>query len=296
MSVSTLRAKPTFLGIGAQKCASTWMHRILDAHPEVCVSDPKELDFFSFHFDRGFDWYERFFAHDGGAIARGEVSPSYFHCREAVERASAYNPDFKILVSLRDPVERMYSNHLHEVRKGHVAGDDLSFERAMTRNPMYLNQSLYARHLRPWLDAFGRDRVLILLQEEIAQNPRVEAARLCAFLGFAPLADCEFFERRANENVVYKNETIGAIYGAFGGAARAAGLGGAIRWAKKTSGVKALWSAAKEHLRDRVPPMKEETVAALRAELADDMIELAALLGADAFPWPSWRALTRKAA
>lgn len=288
--------KPTFLGIGAQKCASTWIHRILDTHPEVCVSDPKELDFFSCHFDRGYDWYERFFAGAGEAGAVGEISPSYFYNEAAAERARAYNPDFRILVSLRDPVERMFSNHLHEVRKGHIAGDDVTFERAMERNPMYLGQSLYARNLRYWLAAFGREKTLVLLQEDIARDARAQAARVCAFLGVGPLADSEFFERRANENVVYRNEAVGAAYGALGAAARAAGLGGAIRWAKKISGVSKIWTAAKENLRDRVPPMRRETADALRAALAEDMTELAGLLGVDELPWPSWRALFAKAA
>lgn len=296
MKRSMTGRKPTFLGIGAQKCASTWIHRILDTHPQVCVSDPKELDFFSCYFDRGYDWYERFFAGDGEAVAAGEISPSYFYNEAAAERARTYNPDFRILVSLRDPVERMYSNHLHEVRKGHVAGEDVSFERAMGRNPMYLGQSFYARHLRCWLAAFGREKMLVLLQEDIARNPRAEAARVCAFLGIGPLAKSEFFERRANENVVYRNEAVGAAYGALGAAARAAGLGGAIRWAKKTGGASKIWTVAKENLRDRVPPMRPETVGALRAALAEDMTELAALLGVDELPWPSWRALVAKAA
>jgi hypothetical protein len=286
--------KPAFLGIGAQKCASTWIYRILETHPEICVSDPKELDFFSSFFDRGYDWYEHHFAGPDAAAA-GEVSPSYFYNPLAAERARTYNPDFKILVSLRDPVERIYSNHLHEVRKGHVSGD-LSFERAMARNPMYIEQSRYGQHLKTWLDAFGAANVLVLLQEDIAEDPRAEAKRLCDFLGVEAVTDSEFFERRANENVVYKNPAVGAVYGGLGGAARAVGLGGAVRWAKKTGGVSAVWSLAKENLREKTPPMKPETVAAIRQELADDMAALAALLGATSLPWPSWRAVMERAA
>jgi len=289
-------AKPTFLGVGAQKCASTWVHRILDGHPKVSVSDPKELDFFSCYFDRGYGWYEQFFAGAGDAIAVGETSPSYFYNEAAIERACAYNPAFKILVCLRDPIERMYSNHLHEVRKGHIAGVDLSFEAGMALNPMYFHQSLYARHLKKWLAAFGAENVLVLLQEDIARDPRAEAARVCAFLGIDADFDSEFFDRRANENVVYRSPAIGAVYGAIGGAARAVGMGGVIRWAKKTDGVSSIWSAAKENLRERVAPMRPETIAALRADLADDMSALAALLSRADLPWPTWRALTEKAA
>lgn len=288
--------KPSFLGIGAQKCASTWIYRIFENHPGICVSDPKELDFFSCYFDRGYDWYERHFADRRTARAAGEISPSYFYNPLAVERARAYNPNFKILVSLRDPVERMYSNHLHEVRKGHIAGPDLSFETAMPRNPMYFHQSLYARHLKMWIDAFGASSVLVLLQEEIALDPKREAARLCAFLQIEEIAESEFFDRRANENVVYKNQLVGAVYSRLGGAARAIGLGDAIRWAKRKNGVSTIWSLAKENVRDRTPSMRPETVESMRAALADEMEALAELLGVTSLPWPTWRAIAEKAA
>lgn len=289
--------RPTFLGIGAQKCASTWIYRILENHPQICVSTPKELDFFSCYFDRGYGWYESHFAQATAAhIAAGEVSPSYFYNPLAVKRAHEYNPDFKILVSLRDPVDRMYSNHLHEVRKGHIAGDDLSFERAFARNPMYFDQSLYARHLKMWIEAFGASNVLVMLQEEIADDPKGQAARLCAFMGVSALDDSEFFERRANENVVYKNKSVGRLYGRLGGAARAMGLGDVIRWAKKREGVSKIWSAAKENVRERTPPMRPETIEELRIKLAPEMKALAELLGVASLPWPSWRAVMEDAA
>ncbi|MEQ8935264.1 MAG: hypothetical protein RIE56_05690, partial [Amphiplicatus sp.] len=78
--------------------------------------------------------------------------------------------------------------------------------------------------------------------------------------------------------------------------ARAVGMGGVIRWAKKTDGVSTIWSVAKGNLRERTPPIRTETVAALRADLADDMGELSALLGRNDLPWPTWRALAEKAA
>lgn len=289
--------KPTFLGIGAQKCASTWIYRILERHPQIRVSANKELDFFSCHFDRGYGWYESQFSGAGARqVASGEVSPSYFYNPLAVERAKAYNRDFRVLVSLRDPIERMFSNHLHEVRKGHIANADLSFESALVRNPMYLHQSLYARHLKMWVEAFGAANVCVFLQEEIGNDPKGEASRLCAFLGVDDIDDSEFFERRANENVVYKNRTIEMVYSGLGRAARGLGFGRAVRWAKKTDGISAIWSAAKENVRDRVPPMQRETIAGLRAELEPEMRALASMLGVPSLPWPSWRAIVEKAA
>ena len=58
---------PTMIGIGAQKCASSWVHAALGVHPQIGVSEPKEVDFFSYYYDRGYQWYETHFAH---AVAR----------------------------------------------------------------------------------------------------------------------------------------------------------------------------------------------------------------------------------
>ena len=55
------------IGIGAQKCASSWVHAALGVHPQIGVSEPKEVDFFSYYYDRGYQWYETHFAH---AVAR----------------------------------------------------------------------------------------------------------------------------------------------------------------------------------------------------------------------------------
>ena len=66
--------KPNFIGIGAQKCATTWVYRVLEDHPAALLSDPKELHFFSSNFDRGYQWYERHFPETSSAKAVGECS------------------------------------------------------------------------------------------------------------------------------------------------------------------------------------------------------------------------------
>lgn len=193
--------KPTFLGIGAQKCASTWMHKILDDHPEIFVSDPKELDFFSYRYDRGYTWYEHHFSKAGTARAIGEVSPSYFCDPSAPDRVAEYDPAIKIVLTLRDPVERAFSNHLHEIRKGHFTGQDLRFEAGLASNPMYLFQSRYGTHLANWLRVFPKDRLLLLVQEEILADPVAEARRLHSFLGVAPGHRSSLLFRRSHEKI-----------------------------------------------------------------------------------------------
>lgn len=274
-----------FIGIGGQKCASSWIYRILEDHPQVAVGEPKELDFFSYYYDRGSQWYERHFALGPGVLTAGEVSPSYLLHPDAPARAHAYNPGLRIVVALRDPVGRAWSNHLHEVRLGHFAGEDISFEAGLRNNPMYLEQSLYAKHLARWFATFGRDSIHVTFQEDIERDPAGEAVRLYRFLGVAEDHVAQFLDRRANESYVPRNALLERITRALGRAGRALGLGALVRAVRYSPLVDRYIGRNRVHLREVVPPMREETRARLRAFFADDEQALAQLLGMARLPW-----------
>ena len=127
----------SFIGIGAQKCGTTWIHRNLALHPQLSVAHGQDKDtrFFSCFYDRGYEWYEACFDTATADVHTGEVSTSYFHTADAPQRIKAYNPDAKLFVCLRNPVERVLSNHRHEARVGHISGANLALEAALENNP-----------------------------------------------------------------------------------------------------------------------------------------------------------------
>jgi hypothetical protein len=200
--------KPTYIGIGAQKCASTWLHRILAAHPEVGIASAKEIDFFSFYFDRGYQWYERQLSDCRHSGVAGEISPSYFCDYLAPQRIQAYAPDAKIILSLRNPVERALSNHRHEVRAGHIDGPDYSFERGLENNPMYVEQSLYAKHLRRWLQFFHREQILIILMDDVASRPATVARTVYQFVGVNPDFKSGMENQKFNRSFVNRSDRL----------------------------------------------------------------------------------------
>ena len=101
---------PDFIAVGPPRTATTWLHEVLQGH--VCLpADRKETDFFTRFYDRGLDWYADYFRHCEGGIPVGELSPMYFASPPARERIARHLPECKIIVSLRDPVERAYSNY-----------------------------------------------------------------------------------------------------------------------------------------------------------------------------------------
>ena len=283
--------KPNFIGIGAQKCATTWVYRIVEDHPQALLSDPKELHFFSSNFDRGYQWYEQHFPQTHTAKAVGEYSTSYIYSADAAARAHAYEPKLRLIVTLRDPVARAFSNHLHEVRAGHITSADRSFEACEIDNPMYVAQSRYAEQLKKWLAHFPVEQMLVLFQEEIESAPGDQAARLYRFLGIDPSHVSPFLHERVNISAVNRSGLARDALRATAGALRRVAGDRFVRDLKTHSLVKGLRGANKQELKEVIAPLHNGTATRLRNELGSDMRELAHLLGRSDLPWDSWRML-----
>ncbi len=280
---------PDFIGIGAQKCASTWLYRILEDHPDAFVSEPKELDFFSCYFVRGYQWYLEHFRDAGGHGAVGEISPSYFHCADAPRRVRDFLESVKIILTLRDPIERAYSQHLHSVRLGFVSGSDLSFESAAQANPTYVDQSRYSKHIDNWLGVFPKDQVCILLLEDIKADPVAESRRLYRFLGIDERHRSRFLEKKANPSQDVRMEGLEKLLRTLGRAGRRLGMHRLVEATKHSAPIESLRQKNRKNLRDIVPPMREETVATLRETFDEDVRYVKALLDRDSLPWKHWQ-------
>ena len=277
--------KPDFLGIGAQKCASTWLYRMLAAHPEVGVSQEKEVDFFSFHFDHGYQWYERKFEDCQNKSSAGEISPSYF-CEPAVpERVRQYIPDARILVSFREPIQRALSNHRHEVRVGHFTGAELSFEAGLKNNPMYIDQGRYASHLKRWLRYFPSEQILVLLMDDIEKDPSACAKKVYEFLGVDPAFEPTELLERFNKSYANRSRKLLGIKEALYNLTRMPG-GGWIWKAATSLGLRNLYRNVNKVSSELViPAPAERTLDELRSEFLPEVRELSELIGR---PLDSW--------
>jgi len=282
--------KSTFIGLGGQKCASSWLHMIFHDHPNAFVSDPKELNFFSAHYDRGHQWYEGHFAAAAGRTAVGEISPSYLPDRDAPARARTYNPDLRILLALRDPLERAYSNHLHDIRLGYYQDADLSFDSGLRNNPMYVEQSRYAKHLTTWLEHFPREQILVVFQEEIAADPLGQARLVYDFLGIDSDHVSGSVAIRTNESYLPRSRRWERFVRDTGTFTRRVGLGWFDRVLRKSGVIAALHRRNRSDIRRIVPPIGEPTRAALLQVLGPDTLRLAQILGRASLPWATWAA------
>ncbi len=173
-----------FFGIGVQKSATSWIFKVLEDHPGIrCAerSENKELNFFNHHFDKGYLFYHKGF--EFGSWKTGEFSTLYFYDKNVPKRMFDYNPDAKLIVSFRNPADRAYSQHLHEIKQGRVPRHLYRFSDALQYNPSYLEMGKYASHIEHYLYYFSPDNIHCILFDDICSCPGKVIKQLYRFIG-----------------------------------------------------------------------------------------------------------------
>ncbi|MFL6001875.1 MAG: sulfotransferase family protein [Nocardioides sp.] len=215
--MNTPTRRKHFLVIGAQRCGTTYLHELLADHPDIAMARPSRPEpkvFLSDEVvDRGPEWYDRtWFSHAGTASLLGEKSTSYLESPDAVARVTAVLGRPRILVQLRDPVERAVSNWGFSRAHGM---EDRPVAEALARNldgPLpwdpqltsvspyaYLERGRYADYLAPWLDAFP-DLVRVQFLEDLVERPS-SVGELYAWLGVDPGVRPESLGQPVNQGV-----------------------------------------------------------------------------------------------
>jgi len=181
---------PDFIGLGAQKAGTSWIYACLYEHPQLCIP-LKEIHFFSRqrNWSKGYGWYEGIFEQCSPDTKTGEFSTTYLFDPLIPERIYQCYPHVKLIASLRNPVDRAYSNYLNTVKSGAVHRD-IPFEEALKTHPEYNEQGRYATQLRGYLQFFRRDRMLLLMYEDSLNHPLEFIQAIYRFLevdvGFVP--------------------------------------------------------------------------------------------------------------
>jgi hypothetical protein len=185
---------PTFIGLGAPKCATTWLFQCLDAHPEVFVADVKETNFFVYNnIDERLDEYTAHFEDMADEDAVGELSVSYIYSDVAPKRVRRHVPDARLFVSLRNPIDQVYSLYWHRQRQNfhqwHLesALEVDSFEKALdVFTEDLLDPCRHYQNIQRWLQYFDRSQLHVLLLDDIKEDAGREVAKLYEHIGVDP--------------------------------------------------------------------------------------------------------------
>ena len=175
---------PTFIGIGAPRAGSTWLYQVLRSHPEIYMPHRrKEIMFFDHHFDRGLQWYQGFFPKLAEAEhyrAIGEVSPWYMVHQETAPRIQRTLNNCRLLVILRNPIDRTYSRYKNLVLEH---GEKRSFSVFVREDQRAVDVSCYDRHIEYFRRFFAADRFKYIIFERATRNPVRSLATVADFLG-----------------------------------------------------------------------------------------------------------------
>jgi hypothetical protein len=216
-ATSPFRPLPDFLVLGAQKAGTTALYEYLRRHPQITGPSWKEVSFFDRHWARGESWYRGNFPNRARTRRKlvGEASPSYVFHPLAPQRVHELVPDARLIVLVRNPVDRALSQYNHEVALGR---EPLPFEEAldaeeerlrgeeerMEADPRYFSREWwshtykargrYAEQLERWLAVFPREQLLVLPSDDLGSDPAKAHAQVLEFLG-APAQRLDSYPR-----------------------------------------------------------------------------------------------------
>lgn len=187
-----------FFIVGAQRSSTTYLYNLLAEHPQICMASPvsPEPKFFldDEAYGQGIAHYRaKYFSHCEQAKIYGEKSTSYIESEKAAKRIRESFPDAKIIMLLRNPVERALSNYSFSVKNGLESRtlEEVFLEhkpepllkKNVSVSPYdYLGRGEYIRYIELYEQYFKRENIAVLIKEELTGN-REEIAKVYAFLG-----------------------------------------------------------------------------------------------------------------
>jgi hypothetical protein len=221
---------PDFLVVGAQRSGTTYLYDLLRRHPYFNPAARKEIHFFDSakNLANGVGWYMSQFPRpevkNGKKQITGEATPYYLCHPLAPRRAARIVPGAKLVVMLRNPVDRAYSGHVHHRRRGEEslsfeeaieaeANDELAapgkaealllgeaYEKRVRRYHSHLARGIYVKQLKEWQKYFSEDQILVIKSEDFFTDPAAVMFDVQRFVGLP--------DRHLDAGVV-KNRNLG---------------------------------------------------------------------------------------
>lgn len=197
---------PDFVVLGTQKGGTTSLHLLLDNHPGVFLPACKEVHYHSLHDDQPIEWYRDHYGEATAQQVRGDITPYYLFHPRAARNIRRTIPEARLIVLLRDPVERTLSQYFHARRLGFesldleaaLAAEDERLDGAEQRLVLpgsrdhshqkhsYASRSRYEQQLSRYETLFPAEQMLVLKSEDLFNHPGVTWTRLLQFLDLPP--------------------------------------------------------------------------------------------------------------
>jgi len=202
---------------GVAKSGTTAIHRYLSAHPDVFMSEVKQLKYFAY--EKGttlknefpvtsLEEYEKHFLGAEQYKVRGESSPVYFHSDIAPARIKDAIPDVKIITCLRNPVDRAYSGYLMHYRSGGASGD-IKSEFDLSKH--WVKLSFYHENLKRNFSVFGEENLKVILFDDLSSDTKGTMLDIFEFLELSKNVDIDFNVKH-NQGFVPKSKLLNYFF------------------------------------------------------------------------------------
>ena len=287
-----------FIGIGAPKSGSTWLGKVLTEHPQILFSSQKsrkELHFFNSqdiwgddgpgrfnNYDKGIDWYLDQFPPAQKNHIRGEFTISYMSDPTVHKRIKSYFPNVKIIATLRNPVDMVYSLFRY-FENGAILNIPDTFETTI-KSGIFLDKGFYFKHLSNFFESFPKKNIHIILHDDINKDPTKVVKDLYRFLN----VDANFIPPslniRVNEAFTVRSKLlkrIGRIFFKYLILLRLRFLSKKIIESRKAQNIYAFINKKPA----KYPPIKQEMRSKLYNLYSSDIEQLEKLIGRDLSIW-----------
>ena len=192
--------KVDFFIVGAPKSGTTSLYNYLDQHKSITMSSVKEPNYFScieiedqklYYKTKQIptlDKYHALFNFKNGSCLFGEASVSYLYYKDIASRIKNYNEDAKIIIILRDPVERAVSHYNMDKRLGFVKTDlksildDVSLKNHMLFYQQYIQLGFYYLQVKRYIDVFGKENVCVMKYDDLNNDNKEFTNKILGFL------------------------------------------------------------------------------------------------------------------
>tara|TARA_B100001540_G_scaffold179083_1_gene157925 strand:+ start:1735 stop:2604 length:870 start_codon:yes stop_codon:yes gene_type:complete len=222
--------KVNFFIVGAPKAGTTSLHYYLDEHPNINMSSIKETNYFSHQEIKEqnlyykvssintLDEYYALFQKKSKDILFGETSPSYLFYRDVASKIKAYNSEAKIIIILRNPIDRAYSHYLMDYRLGLVKSSfsDIINQRSIHKDSklyyqQYIELGNYSSQIDRYYNEFSADQILILDYDDFINDTHQAISRVFSFLSLDNFKISNI-NNKYNSSIRPKNNFIKKIY------------------------------------------------------------------------------------
>ncbi len=210
-----LKKWPNLFIVGAPKAATTSIANLLSTHPDIFLSKKKEPNYFIFENDQcapGFHYrgvaaisdekeYLKMFEGKETFKYRCDASTSYLQYTNAAENIKRKVPDAKIIIILRNPIERAFSHyHYHrminaepiETFEKALAAEEKRKKNNFWKHYLYVDTGMYFEQVSKYIDLFGKESVLVLFYEELFDRPSFFYSRIFNFLNIKPVESMNY--------------------------------------------------------------------------------------------------------